>query len=165
MPFLPFPYLPHHQVTFYIFANWINNFCQGKVHRKKERKNRQMSVLPLHLPTYSKNRHFSFFPPICHKMRQKFCRLLAFFSHFYPICQLLVLVKDTCIFKVCWGGKEEERRKSFHFTIFGLHVNTSTLVRTFASFFLILFINFSLTSRLLFSCGNHFRELLAEQVC
>ena len=25
---------------------------------KKERKSRQMSVLPLHLPTYSKNRHF-----------------------------------------------------------------------------------------------------------
>ena len=25
-----------------------------------------------------------FIPP--HKMRQNFCRLLAFFSHFYPIC-------------------------------------------------------------------------------
>ena len=44
---------------------------------KKRRKNRQMSVLPLDLSTYSKNRHFSFFPPICHKMRQNFYRLLS----------------------------------------------------------------------------------------
>ena len=47
---------------------------------KIRKKNRQMSVLPLHLPTYSKNRHFSFFSPYMSQDASKFLPIVGLFQ-------------------------------------------------------------------------------------
>ena len=43
-----------------------------------------MSVLPLHLPTYSKNRHFSFFSPYMSQDAPKFLPIVGLFLSFLP---------------------------------------------------------------------------------
>ena len=68
---------------------------------KKGKNDRQMSVLPLHLPTYSKNRHFSFFSPYMSQDASKFLPIVGLFLSFLPnllvfsflICSTLSLQK------------------------------------------------------------------------
>ena len=69
--------------TFCTFKNPIEPLRERFI-EKKEEKNRQMSVLPLHLPTYSKNRHFSFFPPYMSQDASKFLPIVGLFLSFLP---------------------------------------------------------------------------------
>ena len=64
-------------------SNKLNSITLRERFIKKKKKLNKI-VLPLHLPTSSKNYKKILFFPICRKMGQIFCRFVVFFSLFFP---------------------------------------------------------------------------------
>ena len=64
----------------------LSTFLRERFIEKRRKKTYKCQFCPYTYLRTVKRDIFLFFSPICHKMRKKFCRLLAFFSHFYPIC-------------------------------------------------------------------------------
>ena len=78
-----------------------------------------MSVLPLHLPTYSKNRHFSFFSPYMSQDVSKFLPIVVLFLWFLPnLLDSCLLSIVYCLLSIVYSKYVGKKRKKTNFSKF-----------------------------------------------